>query len=99
MKMYTIEQASEILKVPQQRIYYEIHSGRLKPLNIMGRYALSEENIESLKNKYFRKDNLITVDEYCKSKKISRSIFNYRKGIGYIKVIKIDGRVYVRSDK
>lgn len=99
MKFYTIQEAAKKLGVPEQKIYYEIYVGRIKPEIIANRKVLMDDDIKKLRGQIARSKHLLTPKEYCRRHKMSRSKFDYRKSTGKIKTIKIAGKVFVQGGK
>jgi len=92
---YTIQEAAKRLGITEQKIYYEIERGRLACQEIAGRMVLLEEGFKALKKRLVQQGMLMTPAQYCKKHGMSRSKFDYRKQAGYIKTIKLGGKVFV----
>lgn len=96
-EFFTVTGVSESLDMPEGVIYYEIRKGKLDHKKYGGRVFISQEGIDYLKDKKDKKENLITVEEYCEKYRIGRGAFNYRVSQKRIKIVKIDGSVYVQE--
>jgi len=93
----TVKEVSEKLDIPEHVIYYEIERGGISRHKFGYFVMVDEDGIEYLKNKEKAKEGLLTPKEYCKKYKIKRGKFNYNVLKGYIKAIKIGGKVFVKE--
>jgi len=96
---YTVAEVAGQLDVTQQKVYYEIDHGRLNCQMIANRKVIMKEEVDALRDRLARENNLMTPGEYCEDRLITRSQFDYRVSVGKITTIKIGGKVFVTEEE
>jgi hypothetical protein len=91
----SVEQVAKAVKLPLHRIYYAIQHGQLKHEIVIGKMAISQVEVLAFKKRMAQMKVMPSVEDYCRSKGISRNKFNYMVQHGGVKVVKIGGRVFV----
>jgi hypothetical protein len=93
----SVEEVAQAVKLPLHRIYYAIDHGQIRHELVIGKIAITREAMIEFKKRMAQMKVMPSVEDYCRSKGISRNKFNYMVQRGMVKVMKIGGRVFVPS--
>jgi hypothetical protein len=95
----TVDEVAKKMNVVPQKIYYLVYNNLIAWKKMFNRYVIPLTEVAKIEDFSLVKKSLLSPKQYCEKNNIKRSLFNYRRMCGYIKTVKIGGRIFVKENQ